>query len=127
MPASIVFPSPTSSARMHALRERRLQSEQRGFDLVRVEVHRRVEQRHRQSIHAARRPTGQVVREVLGVVRGQLHRRRIRIFRRQVSWRVFDSRFSVADDEYWYAHGNDRVLAACKLGSLLTFAHWQHP
>ena len=57
----------------HALGERRLEREERGFDLVRVEIDRRVEQRHRQSIHAARGPARQVVGEVLRVMWSQIH------------------------------------------------------
>ena len=61
-----------------ALRQGRLQGEQRCFDLMRVQVYGGVEQRHGQAVHAARGPTRQVVSEILGVMGGQRQLRRRR-------------------------------------------------
>ena len=56
----------------HPFGERRSQSEQHCLDLVRVQVHGRVEQRHGQPIYSTRRPAGEVMGEVFCVVRGHL-------------------------------------------------------
>jgi hypothetical protein len=57
----------------HALRERRLQSEQRGLDLMGVQVDGGIEERHGQAVEPASRAARQVVSEVLRVVGGEAH------------------------------------------------------
>jgi hypothetical protein len=69
--ASMVLPRPTSSASKHALRVRRAQGEERGVDLVRVEVYTRVADRARDGVHAVVAGEAKAVRPELGVERGE--------------------------------------------------------
>jgi hypothetical protein len=52
----------------YALGEWRFQGEQGSFDLMRVEINGSVEQGHGQAVHAARRQSRQVMREILRLV-----------------------------------------------------------
>ena len=62
---------PDLIGQQHALRQRIAKGEGGGVDLVRVQVHAGVEQRHRQTIPATRPMLpGELVSEVSGVVRG---------------------------------------------------------
>lgn len=63
------LPQPDLIRQDHALRQRGLQGKECRLDLVWVQIHSGVEQRHRQAIQPGRAASSQVVGVVLDVVR----------------------------------------------------------
>src|SRR5262249_24011192 len=57
----------------NSFRQRRVQSEERGFNLVRIEINSRVEKRHGQTIQSSGGSPGEIVGEILRVVVCQFH------------------------------------------------------
>jgi len=63
----------------NTLGKRGLQREKRRLDLMGIQIHGGIKERHGQAVESGRRAAGEIESEILGVIGGQVHRVRLKI------------------------------------------------